>query len=255
MRDEETRAGIAAQEIFQPLDALRIEVVRRFVEDEKLRLRDERAAECDAAFFPAAHRAHDAICRGRVEILQQAFQARVEIPAVVPLDLVEQIRAAMRVTGRVLVFSNDVEDVLRAAEDVGLHGRIQIEVERLRQEARHDPAAARNFALIRFQIARDDFKQGAFSAAVASDETDVLALVQGDGGTAEKRGRAVADDEAIGADDGCGVCRCGHKKGREASVLPLRREEHRQRIAPVKKSRSGTLTTFVAADGRRLARS
>ena len=222
VRDEEAGAGIAAQEILQPLDALRIEVVRRLVEDEQFRLRDERAAECDAALFPAAQRTDDAIRRGRVEILQEALQPRVEVPSVVPLDLIEQIRAAMRVAGRVLVFGDDVENVLRAAEDVRLHGRVQIEIERLRQEARHDSTTARNLAFIRLQIARDNFEQRAFPAAIPPDEADVLALVQGDGGAGEQRRRPVADDEAICADDGCGVCRCGHE-GAEASGLSPRR--------------------------------
>ena len=52
VRDEKAGAGIAAQEIFQPLDTLRIEVVGRFVEDEKLWLCDERATECDATLLP-----------------------------------------------------------------------------------------------------------------------------------------------------------------------------------------------------------
>ena len=174
-----------------------------------------------------------------MEILQQALQARVEVPAVVPLDLIEQIRAAMRIAGRVLVFGDDVEDVLRATEHVGFDRRVHVEVERLRQKAGHDSAAARDFALIRFQITRDDFKQGAFSAAVASDETDVLAFVQRDGRAGEQRRGTVADDEAIGADDGCGVCRCGHKKGREATGVPPGCEEHRQRIDPASTSIAG----------------
>ena len=64
VRDEEARAGVAREEVLEPLDALGVEMVGRLVEDEEIRPREQRAAERDAPLFAAAERADDA-GRGR----------------------------------------------------------------------------------------------------------------------------------------------------------------------------------------------
>ena len=81
MRDEEARAGIAREEILQPLDALGVEMVGRLVEDQEIRPREQRAAERDAPLLAAAERADEAVERGRVQIRGEALDAADRAPS------------------------------------------------------------------------------------------------------------------------------------------------------------------------------
>ncbi len=65
---EEAGAGIVLEEIFQPLDRLGIEVIRRLIQDQQIGLRDQRAAEGDAPLFTTAERLHEAFGLRRVQI-------------------------------------------------------------------------------------------------------------------------------------------------------------------------------------------
>src|SRR5436190_15223288 len=66
VRDEETGAGITREKILQPFDRAGIEMVGRFVENQKIGTREQRPAKRDAASFPAGKRAHDATGFGSV---------------------------------------------------------------------------------------------------------------------------------------------------------------------------------------------
>ena len=61
VRDEQTGAGITREKVLQPFDRAGVEMVGRFVENQKIRTREKRPAKRHAAFFPAGERAHDAI--------------------------------------------------------------------------------------------------------------------------------------------------------------------------------------------------
>ena len=53
VRDEDHRAGKALQIVLQPADRFGVEMVRRLVEQQQVRLAGERAAERDPALFAA----------------------------------------------------------------------------------------------------------------------------------------------------------------------------------------------------------
>ena len=55
------------QHVFQPADRLGIEMVGRLIEQKKIRLAGERAAECDAAFLSTGKRAGGGFERGGAE--------------------------------------------------------------------------------------------------------------------------------------------------------------------------------------------
>ena len=59
VRDEEARAGVAREKVFEPLDAAGVEMVRRFVEDEKIGPCEQCATQRNAPLFPAGKRADD----------------------------------------------------------------------------------------------------------------------------------------------------------------------------------------------------
>src|SRR5437868_11446628 len=53
VRDKQTGAGITREKILQPFDGAGIEMVGRFVENQKIGTREQRPTKRDPAFFPA----------------------------------------------------------------------------------------------------------------------------------------------------------------------------------------------------------
>ena len=80
--DEQTGAGITREKVLQPFDRAGVEMVGRFVENQKIRTREKRPAKRDAAFFPAGKRAHDAIGFRRVQIRDERLDSMFQIPTV-----------------------------------------------------------------------------------------------------------------------------------------------------------------------------
>src|SRR6476660_6477865 len=56
--DEQTGAGITREKVLQPLDRAGVEMVCRFVENQKIRTCEKRPAKRDATFFSAGKRVH-----------------------------------------------------------------------------------------------------------------------------------------------------------------------------------------------------
>jgi hypothetical protein len=61
VRDGDDGALVVREEAFEPGDRLRVEVVRRLVEQEQIRRREEQPAERDTAALAARERAHVAV--------------------------------------------------------------------------------------------------------------------------------------------------------------------------------------------------
>ena len=204
VRDEETRAGVAREKVLQPLDGLRIEMVRGFVEDEKVRPRDQRAAQRDAPFFSTAQRRDRAVALRRVEMRSQTFDAAVEIPAVEVVDLIEQHGAARMLGRGAFILRQQREDVCRACFDIRENRGLLLQRESLRQPARHQITPAREHARVRLQLARRDPQECGLAAAVATHEPDAFAFLHRHGGAVEHGVRTVADGQFGGAGNGIG---------------------------------------------------
>ena len=100
-------------------------MVGRFVENQKIRTREQRPAKRDAAFFPAGKRAHDAIGFRRVQIRDERLDPMFQIPTVGLANLVQERGAERAVARDAFVFGDEVENPLRAAENVRMdRGRI-----------------------------------------------------------------------------------------------------------------------------------
>ncbi len=215
VRHEDAGAGIILEEVLQPLDGVGVEMVGRLVEDEQIGPGKQRAAECDAAFFPAREAARETVGGGGVEVGDERLDAVAHVPAVEVVDVVEEFVGAGVVGGPGLVFGDEVEHLLRAHEDVVLHGAGVVELEVLRQVAGDEFAAADDLPGVRLGDPGDDAQEGGFARAVASDEADAVALVDGEGGVVEDGLHAVAGGEVVGAEDGVGDGRCaGQMVGR-----------------------------------------
>ncbi len=123
--DEQTGAGITREKVLQPFDRAGVEMVGRFVENQKIRTREKRPAKRDAAFFSAGKRAHDAIGFRRVQIRDERLDPMFQIPTVGLANLVEERGAERAVARGAFVFGDEVENPLCAAENVRMdRGRI-----------------------------------------------------------------------------------------------------------------------------------
>ena len=202
VRDEQTGAGIVLEEAFEPFDGLHVEMVGRFVEDEQVRLGQQGAAERDAAFFPAREIARQPVGGGGAQVVDERADAVLDLPAVEVVDVVEQFAGAVGIRRLVLVLGDEVQDGLRAGEDVGLDGAVVVELEVLRQVAGDEFAAADDLPRVGRDLPGGDAQEGALARAVAADEADAVALVDGERGLVEDRLHAVARFEVGDAEDG-----------------------------------------------------
>src|SRR5437762_7992384 len=80
--DKQTGAGITREKVLQPFDRSGVEMVGRFVENQKIRTREKRPAKRDAAFFPAGKRAYDAIGFRSMQIRDEGLDSMFQVPAV-----------------------------------------------------------------------------------------------------------------------------------------------------------------------------
>src|SRR6266853_4502180 len=93
-------------------------MVGRFVENQKIRAREKRPAKRDTAFFPAGKRAHDATGFRRVQISDEGLDSMFQVPPIGLANLVEESGAERAVARGAFVFGDEVENPLRAAENV-----------------------------------------------------------------------------------------------------------------------------------------
>ena len=91
MGDDQDRAGISAQMALEPVDGFRVEMVGRLVEQQKLRLLEQQAAEGDAAALAAGEFADRGVVGRTAERLHRLIDLRIEIPKALGLDLVLQL--------------------------------------------------------------------------------------------------------------------------------------------------------------------
>ena len=140
MGDDQDRAGIGAQVALEPVDRLRVEMVGRLVEQQKLRLLKQQAAEGDAAAL-AAREFIDSGAVGRTaERLHRLIDLRIEIPKALGLDLVLErghfIGGLIRIIHREFVVAVKDRLLLRNAEHhIAAHVELLVEDRLLRQIA------------------------------------------------------------------------------------------------------------------------
>ena len=80
MGDDEDRARIGAQMALKPVDGLGVEMVGRLVEQQKIGLRQQQAAERDPALFSAGELGHLGIVRRAAERIHRLLDLAFEVP-------------------------------------------------------------------------------------------------------------------------------------------------------------------------------
>ena len=185
VRDEQHGARIGAQMPFEPGRGLRVEMVRRLVEEQQLGLLQEQPAERDATPLTAGERRHLGIVRRAGQRLHRLVDLGIEVPEVLGVDLVLQARHLLgrlvRVVHGDLVVAIDQRLLRRDAEhDVAAHVERLVEMRLLRQvsgaRALGEPGFARPFLV----LARHDAHERRFAGAVDAENADLGIGVEGE---------------------------------------------------------------------------
>jgi hypothetical protein len=160
--DEQDRAVIAQQEVFKPVDGGQVEVVGGLVQQQHIRLVDQRAGQQGAALLAAG----------------QVVEARVGIEAQPHHRLVGAVRDLPVVAAAVL---RDLQ-----------HSAGQFTRDRLGQRAHPDAVLNGDHAAVRLFGAGQQAEQGGLALAVAADQGDALPALDLQRHRVQQRGSAVA---------------------------------------------------------------
>ena len=92
MRDRHDGARVLLQVALEPCDRFRVQVIRRFVEEQEVGLLEEQAAQRDAAPLASREGGDVRIARRAAQRVHRDLQMGVEVPEVLVVDLVLELR-------------------------------------------------------------------------------------------------------------------------------------------------------------------
>ena len=184
MRHRHDRAGVFGEEPLEPGDRLRVEMVRRLVQQEQVGRAEEEAAERDPPPFAARQRGHVAVAFGQAQRVHRPVERGVQRPQILAVDLVlderllgeqgVEVRIGLGEAGRDRV--ETVEQLAQRADavlDVFAHVLVGIELGFLLQEA--DRRAWRELRHARGGLLATghDPKQRRLAGAVRTEHSDL----------------------------------------------------------------------------------
>jgi len=204
VRDDEERAAEVLQKLRDPLDRFGVQMVRRFVEDQQVRPRDNGPRHGDAPLFAAGERGDVTVARRGVEVGHGGAHPGIKAPAVELGDACFQLRVALRVRGQGFELGDEVEHVFCPVADVFEDVLGGIEREFLREVADDQVAARGHFARVRRALAGEHFEEGGLARAVAPDKADAIALVQCKRGVVKDDSVIEGNNQLVGRQQGGG---------------------------------------------------
>ena len=193
VRYKNNRAGEALEKAFKPVNRLGIEVVGGLIQKQKVGLRCQRAAECDAALFSARERPDQGIERRSVQRTDKGFDAGLEVPSISVLDEVEELVQLGIAPLAAFIAAHPLHEISSAGLDVLKNGSRGIEFEFLRKVAGAKPTAAGDFACVGIVRSGEDFEEACLATAVAPHETDFFTRGNGQRDTVEEDMIAVGE--------------------------------------------------------------
>ena len=202
VRNGDDRALVLLQVGFQPLDRLGVEVVRRLVEKEHVRLLQEQPAEGDAAALTAGKVLDQGLRRRTLEGVHGPLQLGVDLPAAEVLDLFGQLALALdegvhgvvvhrfhELHGDLVVLREHVHDLLHAFLNHFEDGLVRVHLRLLLEVADAVAGGPDDLAAGRLLHARDDLQHGGLAGAVQTDDADL--------GSVEKAEVDVLEDDFV----------------------------------------------------------
>ena len=197
--DGDQRAVVADEEVLQPEDGVEVEVVGGLVQQQRLRLAEQRLGQQHAHLLPALQLAHLALVQrvGDVEALQQDRRVGLGLVAVLFADDAFQLAQTAAVlvghlglvVDALALFQRGPERLV--AHDDGVDDPVGVEGELvLREHA--DLLRPHDVALLRVDLAGEHLHEGGLARAVGAGEAIAPAAGEGDRDILEEQLRAVA---------------------------------------------------------------
>ena len=143
MRHQDDAAGVLLEVALEPGDAFGVEMVGRLVEQQDVGLGQQQPGQRHAALLAARQLRHVGIARRAAQRVERLLDLRVEVPQVLRVDLVLQLRhlvgGLVGVVGGDLVVAVEHRLLLgHALHGVAEHVLVGIELRLLRQVADAD---------------------------------------------------------------------------------------------------------------------
>ena len=170
----------------QPLDTLGVQMVRRLVQEQDVRLLQEQAAQGHAAALTAGEVLDEGIGRRALEGVHRPFQLRVDLPAVQVFDHFGEFALARNeavhlvVVHRlhelhrdVVVLRENVHHVLNALLDHLDDGLLRVHLRLLGQIPDGIARRPDDLALVGFLHAGDDLQERRLTGSVQTDDADL----------------------------------------------------------------------------------
>ncbi len=184
MGHDQDRAGIIAQVPLEPVDGFGVEMVRRLVEQQEVRLFEQQLAQRDAAALAAREFVDRPVVRRAAERIHGKLDLGVEIPKALGLDLVLQRGHFIRrlvgiIHGKFVVALKNRGLGGDALHDIAANVERGVKLGLLRQIA--DPRAFGDEALAGELLveARHDAEQRRFAGAVDAEHADLGVGIEG----------------------------------------------------------------------------
>ena len=195
VRHGDDGAREAVQELFEPLHAFGVEVVRRFVEKKHVRAREKQAAERHAALFAPRKVPDLRIPRRQTQRVGGDFHLRFGVRTRGGDDRFEarlfggervEVRVGLGVGGvHGVKLRLRLDDFAHALFDGFAHGLFGIELRLLREVADLDPGHRNGFAFDVRVNARHDLEERRLACAVQTENADLGAREEGKGNVLE----------------------------------------------------------------------
>ena len=199
-------AGVFLEEMLQPSDRLRIQMIGRLIEQQHVGLREQQSAQGDPALFPARQLADHGFPRRQAQRVGGNFEFALEFPTADRIDLVLHLRLLFHELGHLIVghrFSEAVADGIEAIDQTlyvadpladHLAHRLGLVEQRLLGQIAHLDARLRAGLTLDFLVrAGHDLEQGRFARSVQAEHADFRA--------GKKTQADIAQNDALGRHD------------------------------------------------------
>ena len=189
VRHGDHRALVLLEVLFEPVDALGVEVVGRLVEQQHVGLLEQQAAQGHAAAFSAREVSYKLVGIRTAQRVHRPFERGVQLPAVLVVDLFGQFALAVDEPRHFLVvhrlhefgihlfvFLEQCYGCRASFLDHFADGLRVVQLRFLFQIAHRVAGREHDFALIVLVQSGDDFHQRRFSRSVQTDDPDLGAV-------------------------------------------------------------------------------
>ena len=202
MRDHQKGAAEVLQKLGHPFNGLRVQMVRRLVQDEQFRLRHNGPGQRHAPLLAAGEGINPPFAWRAVEMRHDRFDPLIQRPAFQRLNAPLQLLVPPGLGGQRFKFRDQLQRASGSAANIPARVQRRVQREILRQIAHHQIAPGGDGATVGRQQAGEDSQEGRLAAAVASDQPDAVALLNPQRGAIQDGPLIVADDQISGGKDG-----------------------------------------------------